>query len=202
MALRHGSVFLTKDTTLGGALPKSHFPFPFSRVPRDPFFSHLGRVGVGVTTFTHGFGVTLLEISLARPRPQGGGAAATPTWPPRLGTGGGASAGPGRQLRGSSGKGASARRRRPAPEDAAAPARGGRWGESWRGRGLERPRSGRRRGARPRPRARTPPPAGAARKPSERRSSAEPILLRQPPCPRPRAQHSRCLPPPPLPPLG
>jgi hypothetical protein len=161
---------------------------------------------VRVTAFPHGFGGTLKEIPLARPRPQGGGAAATPTWPPRLGTGGGASAGPGRQLRGSSGKGASARRRRPAPGDAAAPARGSRGGASWRGRGLGRPRGGHRRGARRRlrPRARTPPPARAAPKPGERRSSTEPVLLGRPPRPRPgpRAQHSRCLPPPPLPPLG
>lgn len=44
-ALRRGSVSLTKDTTLGGALSKPHFPFPSSRVPRDHFFSYLGGGG-------------------------------------------------------------------------------------------------------------------------------------------------------------
>lgn len=46
MALRCGSIFLTKDTTLGGALPEPHFLFPSSRAPRNHFASHL-RGGVG-----------------------------------------------------------------------------------------------------------------------------------------------------------
>lgn len=153
MALRRGSIFLTKDTTLGGALPKPHFLFPSSRALRNHFASHLsGGVGGGYDSHLWVWG-PLLEIpSPAGLRPQGGGAAATPTWPRRLGTGGGASARPGRQLRGSSGKGASARRRRPAPGDASVPARGGRGGAR---PGLDErwipPRGHRHRGAQPQP---------------------------------------------------
>lgn len=187
MALRCGSIFLTKDTTLGGALPKPHFLFASSLAPRNHFASHLrGGVGGGYDSHLWVWG-QLLEIPSPRRAEAAGRRRGSHTYLAKAA---------------GNRRGRISWTRTPAPRflregrQCAAPPAGarGRLGPStWRPRGSELPpgpRPGRDerwippRGHRPRPRARTPPaPARAASEPGERRGSPEPVAAAASPSP-------------------
>lgn len=184
-ALRRGSIFLTKDTTLGGALPKPHFLFPSSRAPRNHFASHL-RCGVGGGYDSHIWvWGPLLEILSPRRAEASGWRRGSHTY---LATAAG------------NRRGLSSRTRTPAPRflregrQCAAPPAGarGRLGPStWRPRGSELPP-----GPRPGQDERWIPPRGtaAATVPARGPHQPQPARLRSPASGRALLSRSRRVP--------